>query len=86
MRKVVVTEEKDLTDLVLELGYGATISGTVSFDNQQVLPSTVTIAATDENAEFSEIDYVHTAYSEGKPVPKKISDFKIESIRTAKFI
>jgi len=84
LKKEIIIEEKDLTDLVLELGYGGIISGTVSFDNQQVLPQTISIMAADENGTFFENAFVHTPYLDGKPTPKKIADFKIEGIPTGK--
>ena len=84
MKKEFVIEEKDLTDLVLELGYGTTISGTISFENQGILPQTIMITAQDEKEDFSETAYVHTPYTDGKPIPQKVGNFKIESIPTGK--
>ncbi len=84
-RQEIVIEEKDLTDLVVELGYGATISGTISFDNQQILPASMQITATDENDKFSETAYVYTQYSaDGKPMAKKVDNFRVEGISTGK--
>ncbi|MCY7346781.1 MAG: carboxypeptidase-like regulatory domain-containing protein, partial [Pyrinomonadaceae bacterium] len=85
LRKEIVVEEKDLTDLVLELGYGTTISGTISFDNQQILPSSITITAVDENGKFAESSNLYTQYTnDGKPIQAKIQDFKIEGIPNGK--
>jgi len=85
LKKEFVVEEKDLTDLVLELGYGATVSGTVSFDDQQLMSQTMSVTAIGESEDFSESAFVYPPYSEdGKPIPKKIHDFKIEGIPTGK--
>ncbi len=84
-QKEIVIEDKDLTDLILELGYGATVSGTISFDGQQILPQTLTVTATEENEKFSELAYVYAQYSEdGKPQARKTADFKIEGIPNGK--
>lgn len=84
-REVVIEEGKEAEDLIVELGYGGTISGTISFDNRQDLPSSASITATDEKGKFSESAYIYTAHSnDGKPIPQKIDDFKIESIPNGK--
>ena len=84
-RKEIVVEEKDLTGLIVELGYGATVSGTISFDNQQLLPQTMTVTATEENDKFSETAFVYGPYAnDGKPVARKTADFKIEGIPSGK--
>ncbi len=85
LRKEIIVEEKDLTDLILELGYGATISGTISFDNQQILPSSISITAVDENGKFTESFNLYTQYTnDGKPIQAKIQDFKIEGVPNGK--
>lgn len=77
----IVVGEKDLTDLIVELSYGAAISGTISFDDQQLLPQTINVTATEENGKFSETTFVYGQYADdGKPLAKKTADFKIEGI------
>jgi hypothetical protein len=84
-RKEIVIEDKDVTNLVVELGYGATISGTISFDNQQAFSQSIFILAADEKEKFSESAFVYSQYSDnGKPVPKKIENFAIQGIPTGK--
>lgn len=81
----IVIEEKDLTDLVVELGYGAAISGTISFDNQQTLPPMMSVTAIDEKGKFSESVSVYSSYSnDGKPLQKKSENFRIEGIPSGK--
>ena len=81
----IIIEEKDLTDLVVELGYGAAISGTISFDNQQTLPPMMSVTAIDEKGKFSESANVYSSYSnDGKPLQKKSESFRIEGIPTGK--
>lgn len=85
LEKEIVIEEKDLSELVFELGYGAIISGTISFDNQQTLPSSISITAAEENKKFAESVNLFTQYSnDGKPIPAKIQDFKIEGVPNGK--
>lgn len=85
LEKEIVIEAKDLTDLILELGYGGSVSGTISFDNGQMLPQSMTILATEENGKFSEHAYVYAQYSnDGKPILKKTDNFKIEGIPNGK--
>lgn len=84
-QKEIVIADKDQTNLTLELGYGAAVSGTISFDNGQTFSQPLIISATDENGKFSESDYTSSPYDDGeKRTPKKIEDFKIEGIRAGK--
>ncbi|MCA1622894.1 MAG: carboxypeptidase regulatory-like domain-containing protein [Acidobacteria bacterium] len=83
--KEIVIANKDVTDLVVELGYGATVSGTISFENQQAFSQSIFISATDEKEKFSESAFVYSQHSDnGKPVPKKIENFTIQGIPAGK--
>lgn len=82
-QKEIVVEDKDAADLItVELGYGASVSGTVAFDNGEAFLQPLLISASDENGKFAESDYIGSPYyDEGnKPTPKKTQDFKIEGI------
>lgn len=85
-QKEIVVEDKDIVDLTVELGYGATISGTIAFDNQQPFEQPIFIVAADENGKFSESDYIGSPYyNDGnKPAPKKAQEFKIEGVPAGK--
>jgi len=85
-QKEIVIEDKDITDLTVELGYGASISGTISFDNQEAFAQAIFVSASDVDGKFSESDYVGSPYyDEGnKPVPKKSQEFKIQGIAAGK--
>lgn len=85
-QKEIVIEEKDIADLTVELGYGASISGTVSFDNGEAFSQQIFVSATDENRKFLEVDSIGSPYyDEGsRPAPKKTQEFKIEGIAAGK--
>jgi uncharacterized GH25 family protein len=83
-------EDKDLTDVVIELGYGAMISGTVSVENNKEMPSqTVSIVVLGEkdemlasasvwnSSEDDEESYVRTPQKGG-------NDFKMENVSAGK--
>lgn len=83
----IVVEDKDAEDLTVELAYGATISGTVSFDDGQPFSQPLFVTASDENGKFSDSNYISSvSYDEtgAKPVLKKTHEFQIEGIAAGK--
>jgi hypothetical protein len=85
----ITVEDKDLSEMVVELGYGATVSGTVTTENNQEMPSGVKVAAHNES---EEIDASTTVYNGSEmdtgrenSKPKKINhDFKLEGVAEGK--
>jgi hypothetical protein len=85
----ITIEDKDLSEIVVELGYGATVSGTVTTENNQEMPSGVHIAAHNES---EEIDVSTTVYNGSEIAtprenskPKKTNhDFKLEGVAEGK--
>ncbi len=82
-QKEIVVEEKDAADLItVELGYGASVSGTIAFDNGEAFAQPIFVSASDENGKFSESDFIGSPYYDdgNKPAPKKTQEFKIEGV------
>ncbi len=81
----IIIEDKDLTEMVIEVGYGATISGTASVENSAEMPTGITIQAfgeKDETGVFSVIGNFRDT-DEGKS--SKINhDFKLENVPEGK--
>ena len=90
-QKEIVIGEKDITDFVVELGYGAIVSGTVSFEGGQNLPARMTVSIVEEEGKASESDSIEEAASydgdgsRAKTTPKKSANFKMEGLPTGKF-
>jgi hypothetical protein len=88
-QKEIVIEEKDVSDLIVELSYGATISGTITVENGQHLPARTIVSVIEEEGKASESDAIEEiSYEEdlsAKTLPKKFADFKIEGLPTGKF-
>jgi len=95
----ITIENKNLSEIVIELGYGATVSGTVKTENNQEMPSTVTIIARQDKSEITSSTTVYnSSYMRGSPMgnssmgnssmgsspPKPNYDFKIEGTATGK--
>ena len=51
-------EDKDLSEMVIELGYGATIAGTISVENNEKMPGRVSVVALNTDSELSVSDSV----------------------------
>ena len=90
----ITIENENLSEIVIELGYGATVSGTVKMENNQPMPSSVTIVANQEKSEISSSTTVYnyasnssyagnTAVRNSAP-PKPNHDFKIEGAAIGK--
>lgn len=88
-QKEIVLGEKDVPDYIVELGYGAIVSGSISVENGQNLPARTTVSVIEEEGKASESDSIGEAvYEDGegaKTAPKKSADFKIEGLPTGKF-
>ena len=86
----ITVEDKDLSEIVVELGYGATVSGTVMTENNQEMPSVINVAAHNEKNE--EVDASTTVYNglengmgRESSQPKKTNrDFKLEGVAEGK--
>ncbi|HEX8736881.1 MAG TPA: carboxypeptidase-like regulatory domain-containing protein [Pyrinomonadaceae bacterium] len=51
-------EDKDISEMVIEMGTGATIAGTVTVENNEKMPKYITIVAGSRNGEFSVSDNI----------------------------
>lgn len=51
-------EDKDVSEMVIELGYGGTIAGTVTVENNEKMPRGVTIIASNADGELSVSDTI----------------------------
>ena len=82
-------DDKSVEDLVIELGYGATVSGTFSVDNNKDMPQNASIQAFGENDELLSSASVWN-YRKGSsanvavPAPKTRLDFKLENVAAGK--
>jgi hypothetical protein len=86
----ITIEDKNLSEIVIELGYGAKISGTVTTENSREMPSSVNISAGDgENEEMTALATVYNGSESdterGNPKPKKTNhDFELEGVAAGK--
>jgi hypothetical protein len=84
--KEIVVENEDIENLVIEVGYGAIISGTISFENNEELPSSLNVEAIEEDKHFAETSHVISmSYNNGKNVPKRNAEFKFEGLPKGKY-
>ncbi len=80
----IVLEDKSLSDVVVELGYGANISGTVTTENSEELPSEVVISTGKDGDEAGSSATVYN-FSEGGAKPVKPNrEFKMEGVAEGK--
>jgi hypothetical protein len=85
----ITVKDTDLSGIVVEMGYGATVSGTVTTENNQEMPAGVNIAAHNES---EEIDASTTVFNssetdterENSKLKKTIHDFKLEDVAEGK--
>jgi hypothetical protein len=88
--KDATVEDKDVSDLIVEVGYGATISGTATVENNKEMPSNVSIRAIGENDELLGAAAVANyklppANSNTGPMPlKAVNEFKLENVPPGK--
>ncbi len=81
----ITVDDKDLDNVVFELGFGATISGTILTEDNQELPKNIIISALNDDFEVLASGNVWTRdYSSGKETGKSRSDFKLEGIGEGK--
>lgn len=81
-------EDKDLADIIIELGFGATVSGTVAVENNKEMPSYIVIAAVGENDEALISTSVNNSDEGGeedpRPLQKSNNSFRLENISAGK--
>ena len=93
----IIIEDKNLSEIVIELGYGATVSGTVKTENNQEMPTTVTITARQDDSEINSSASIYNSPSTGNSSytvnantamgnsPQKPNyDYKIEGVAAGK--
>lgn len=77
----ITIEDKDLSEIVVELGYGATVSGTVTTENSQEMPDSVNVVARQDKDEIISSATVYNASNRESREPQKINhEFKIENV------
>jgi len=77
----ITIEDKDLSEIVVELGYGATVSGTVVTENSKEMPASVSIIASQDDYETSSSATVYNSTDKKSSEPQKTNyDFKIENV------
>ncbi len=81
----IIIEDKDLIEMIIEVGYGATISGTAFVENSQEMPNRITIIAGSEKDENSVMTGIGN-YMETNPQKssKPNHDFKLENVPEGK--
>jgi hypothetical protein len=78
-------EDKDLSEIIVELGYGATISGTATVERSQEMPKVLSIQAINESDKLNVSDTISNYYSEYTPRPANVErDFKLENVTAGK--
>lgn len=82
-------EEKDIEDLRIEMGFGATISGTVKAETGEEMPTDFTVMATDENDENTVSNVIYNGefeYSEKGRQKRNTFDhnFELEGVAEGK--
>jgi hypothetical protein len=89
--KGVQVEDKNLEDVMIELGYGATVAGSISVENNKAMPSSVSVQAMGEHEELLSTamvwnyDWSSNSNRALTSIPQKInSEFKLESIAAGK--
>ncbi len=91
----ITIDDKNLSEIVIELGYGATVSGTVKMENNQPMPTNITLSAVQDDSEASSSATIYNSstpgssqyagnYAVGGSASKPDYDFKIEGIATGK--
>lgn len=56
--QIITVEDEDISEMVIELGSGATVAGTVTVENSGELPKAVTVQAVGETAELGTSDTI----------------------------
>jgi hypothetical protein len=81
----IVIDDKDQTEMIIEIGYGATVSGTAVVENSEEMPKSVTILAVGNNDENTVTASIGNYADYESANPLKINhEFKLESISEGK--
>lgn len=90
----ITIDSENLSEIVIELGYGATVSGTVKTEDNQPMPSRLTITASQDDSETGSAATIYnssggsSAYAgnfNSSGVPSKPNhDFKLEGVTAGK--
>lgn len=81
----VTIENQDLTEMIIEVGYGATISGTARVENSEEMPKNVTIAVFDEKDNADANTSILNYKEPGETSPRAFNrDFQLEGIGAGK--
>jgi hypothetical protein len=79
----IIVEDQDLSEIVVELGYGATITGTAVVENSAEMPRYLTIQAINETDKLTVSSSVWNYYNEKKD-QQTTHDFKLENVTVGK--
>ena len=83
--QVITVDDKDVLDVVVELGYGATISGTVAVENSREMPKSVTVRTGNETDRLIVAESVNNYYyGEAARPQNPTHDFKLENVTIGK--
>jgi hypothetical protein len=81
----ITIEDKDVSEIVVELGYGATISGTVKVENTQEMPKMVTVQSISETDKLLVSGTIGNYYDISYPRPASTNnEFKLENVAAGK--
>jgi hypothetical protein len=78
-------EDRDLSEMVIELGYGATIAGIITAENSQEIPESVTVQTVNEINELGTSDTIGGfTLEQDRKRDKPRNDFRLENIAEGK--
>ncbi len=78
-------EDKDLSEIVVEMGFGATVSGTVTTENSREMPASINISTVQEASQITSSATVYNSSDNESREPQKTDhDFKVEGIAEGK--
>lgn len=80
----ITVEDKNLTEVIIELGYGATISGTAEVEKSKDMPSDTTIYAGNESGDLFLTTAVHNYANESEKQQKTNHDFELKGVPVGK--
>lgn len=81
----IIVEDKDLSEIVIEMGFGATVSGTVTTENSREMPASVNINIGQKASEITSAATVNNSSDSESSEPRKTNhDFKIEGAAEGK--
>lgn len=85
-RKVyeIIVDDKDLSGIVIELGFGAKISGTVTIENSRAMPSSVTIYTNTEKGDNPLMETVRNEQNDSPGAQKPNRNFEMEGVPAEK--